>query len=135
MDIKKLVKHMRQEAEDYRNGRTLGRAFADAEDVLDEAAEAIEQLQIGNQALRNSANGFKAESLKFRTELEQAQVEKNHLQMERDAAVEDLTKLCVDFDFPGCVVCKHWQGNTCEPVENGKARPCRWEWQGLKRGK
>ena len=45
MEIKKLIEHMRQEAKDYRAGRTLGRAFADAEDVLDEAASALEQLQ------------------------------------------------------------------------------------------
>ena len=41
MEIEKLIKHMREEAQDYRSGRTLGRAFADAEDVLDEAATAL----------------------------------------------------------------------------------------------
>ena len=45
MEIEKLRKHMREEAQDYRSGRTLGRAFSDAEDVLDEAATALEQLQ------------------------------------------------------------------------------------------
>ena len=40
MEIEKLIKHMREEAQDYRSGRTLGRAFVDAEDVLDEAATA-----------------------------------------------------------------------------------------------
>lgn len=45
MEIEKLIKHMREEAQDYRSGRTLGRAFADAEDVLDEAATALEHLQ------------------------------------------------------------------------------------------
>lgn len=45
MKIEKLIKHMREEAQDYRSGRTLGRAFADAEDVLDEAATALEHLQ------------------------------------------------------------------------------------------
>ena len=45
MEIEKLIKHMREEAQDYRSGRTLGRAFADAEDVLDEAATALEQLR------------------------------------------------------------------------------------------
>ena len=29
MEIEKLIKHMREEAQDYRSGRTLGRAFAD----------------------------------------------------------------------------------------------------------
>lgn len=52
MEIEKLIKHMREEAQDYRSGRTLGRAFADAEDVLDEAATALEQLQAENDRLR-----------------------------------------------------------------------------------
>ena len=52
MEIEKLIKHMREEAQDYRSGRTLGRAFADAEDVLDEAATALEQLQAESDRLR-----------------------------------------------------------------------------------
>lgn len=52
MEIEKLIKHMREEAQDYRSGRTLGRAFADAEDVLDEAATALEQLQAENDRLK-----------------------------------------------------------------------------------
>ena len=44
MDYDKLIAHMRQEAQDYRRGRTLGRAFVDAEDVLENAAAAIENL-------------------------------------------------------------------------------------------
>lgn len=52
MEIEKLIKHMREEAQDYRSGRTLGRAFADAEDVLDEAATALGQLQAENDRLK-----------------------------------------------------------------------------------
>lgn len=52
METEKLIKHMREEAQDYRSGRTLGRAFADAEDVLDEAATALEQLQAENDRLK-----------------------------------------------------------------------------------
>ena len=52
MEIEKLIKHMREEAQDYRSGRTLGRAFADAEDVLDEAATALEQLQAESDRLK-----------------------------------------------------------------------------------
>ena len=52
MEIEKLIKHMRKEAQDYRAGRTLGRAFADAEDVLDEASTALEQLQAENDRLK-----------------------------------------------------------------------------------
>lgn len=65
MEIEKLIKHMREEAQDYRSGRTLGRAFADAEDVLDEAATALEQLQAENDRLKR----------------------------ERDAAVKDISDL------------------------------------------
>lgn len=65
MEIEKLIKHMREEAQDYRSGRTLGRAFADAEDVLDEAATALERLQAENDRLRR----------------------------ERDAAVKDISDL------------------------------------------
>ena len=70
MEIEKLIKHMREEAQDYRSGRTLGRAFADAEDVLDEAATALEQLQAENDRLRR----------------------------ERDAAVEDLNAMIGDIE-------------------------------------
>ena len=52
MESEKLIIHMREEAQDYRSGRTLGRAFADAEDVLDEAATALEQLQDENDRLK-----------------------------------------------------------------------------------
>lgn len=65
MEIEKLIKHMREEAQDYRRGRTLGRAFADAEDVLDEAATALEQIQAENDRLKR----------------------------ERDAAVKDISDL------------------------------------------
>lgn len=77
MEIEKLIKHMREEAQDYRSGRTLGRAFADAEDVLDEAATALEQLQ--------------AENEKMRAELEQVTAE-------RDAAVEDVAAIIGDVE-------------------------------------
>ena len=40
MDYDKLIRRLREDADAYRNGRTLGRAFADQEDVLDNAATA-----------------------------------------------------------------------------------------------
>ena len=61
MEIEKLIKHMREEAQDYRSGRTLGRAFADAEDVLDEAAIALEQLQAENANLHDELEKVDAE--------------------------------------------------------------------------
>ena len=69
MDVEKLIRRLRNDADAYRNGETLGRAFADQEDVLDNAATALSTLQ--------------AENEKLRAELEQVKAE-------RDAAVEDL---------------------------------------------
>ena len=45
MDYNKLIRRLRNDADAYRDGKTLGRAFADQEDVLDNAATAIETLR------------------------------------------------------------------------------------------
>lgn len=45
MDYDKLIRRLRNDADAYREGKTLGRAFADQEDVLDNAALAIETLR------------------------------------------------------------------------------------------
>ena len=52
MDIEKLIRRLRNDADAYRNGETLGRAFADQEDVLDKAATALSTLQAENEKLR-----------------------------------------------------------------------------------
>ena len=52
MDIEKLIRRLRNDADAYRNGKTLGRAFADQEDVLDNAATALSTLQAENKKLR-----------------------------------------------------------------------------------
>ena len=52
MDIEKLIRRLRNDADAYRNGETLGRAFADQEDVLDNAATALSTLQAENEKLR-----------------------------------------------------------------------------------
>ena len=66
MEIKKLVERMRRDADAYRSGATLGRAYVGSEDVLDAAANAIETLL---------------------SELETARAE-------RDAAIDDLSGQC-----------------------------------------
>ena len=53
MDIEKLIRRLRNDADAYRNGKTLGRAFADQEDVLDNAATALSTLQAENEELRD----------------------------------------------------------------------------------
>lgn len=97
--------------------------------ITAEAADALSTLQIGNQALRNAANGFKAENEKLRAELE-------HAKEERNAAVNQLHGLCS--------ACKNYS-----PYHNkGKCRYClyesarnkyaevndNWEWRGPERG-
>lgn len=52
MDVEKLIRRLRNDADAYRNGETLGRAFADQEDVLDNAATALSTLQDENEKLR-----------------------------------------------------------------------------------
>lgn len=52
MDIDKLIRRLRNDADAYRNGETLGRAFADQEDVLDNAATALSTLQAETAQLR-----------------------------------------------------------------------------------
>ena len=52
MDYEKLIRRLRNDADAYRNGKTLGRAFADQEDVLDNAATALSTLQAENEKLR-----------------------------------------------------------------------------------
>ena len=77
MDVEKLIRRLRNDADAYRNGETLGRAFADQEDVLDNAATALSALQ--------------AENEKLRAELEQ-------VKRERDAAVEDVAAIIGDVE-------------------------------------
>lgn len=61
MDIEKLIRRLRNDADAYRNGKTLGRAFADQEDVLDNAATAISTLQAENEKLRAELEQVKRE--------------------------------------------------------------------------
>ncbi len=52
MDIEKLIERLRHDANAYRNGDTLGRAYADQEDVLDRAVDTLSALQAENEKLR-----------------------------------------------------------------------------------
>ena len=107
MDIEKLIRRLRNDSDAYRNGKTLGRAFADQEDVLDNAATAISTLQAENKRLNKIVcsipttpdsgrtvsqydkemsmcaylDDLEAENEKLRAELEQ-------VKRERDAAVD-----------------------------------------------
>ena len=89
MDIEKLIRRLRNDADAYRNGETLGRAFADQEDVLDNAATTIETLH--------------ADLARVTTE--------------RDAAVEELENYMVQDVVEGnepCGICAKASNIPCE---------------------
>lgn len=110
MDSEKLIRRLRNDADAYRNGETLGRAFADQEDVLDNAATALSTLQAENEKLRD--------------ELEQ-------VKQELDAAVSWAQKYTESIDRP-CVACKHNTGDYVCTAICGNCGPmgtesCKWE--------
>ena len=53
MDHEKLIERLRHDANSYRNGDTLGRAYADQEDVLDKAVDAMTALLAENKRLKS----------------------------------------------------------------------------------
>lgn len=122
MDIEKLIERLYKHHTDWGEGRTQD-FFEVCLDCKD-AATALSTLQIENQALRNSANGFKAENERLRAELEQ-------VISERDAAVSWAQKYTESIDMP-CVACKHNTGDyvctaicgNCGPMG---AESCKWE--------
>lgn len=91
MDYEKLIRRLRNDADAYRNGKTLGRAFADQEDVLDNAADALSTLQDENAKLRAE--------LKSKVDLvfQQAkELDRRHLLLqEQEAELEQVKR---DFD-------------------------------------
>lgn len=64
MDIEKLIERLRTES------LYADKASLEIMDLCMDTATALSTLQIENQALRNAANGFKAENEKLRAELE-----------------------------------------------------------------
>lgn len=123
MDYEKLIRRLRNDADAYRNGKTLGRAFADQEDVLDNAATALSTLQAENEKRQDELEQARAEItrlkhyedkchdcpivcakteiIKAHEELEAVQAELERVKQERDAAVEDLHKLCPAWKWDG----------------------------------
>lgn len=112
MDIEKLIEQYRQAADKWEKRNPVTDTFdLRVQDALRDAATALSTLQIENQALRNSANGFKAENEKLRAEnimhhnaadnyyaelteymqeRNEALAELEQVKAERDAAVEDV---------------------------------------------
>lgn len=105
MDYKKLVKALLCDGfgvgEDANGCANKKCKYRDADGACDltrmcgDAAIAINELLVENQALRNAANGFKKQ-----LEAAEARVEKTD--RERNAAVKTI------FKWTGCPECKHW---------------------------
>ena len=141
MEIEKLIKHMREEAQDYRDGRTLGRAFADAEDVLDEAATALERLQAENDRLQaelekeEAARKKQADILyelrgqKYEqtTAIDQLRAENDRFRRERDAAVGDL-EIIMAYGGGNLDTCQFCKNSQC--YARGGTNLCLPEWRG-----
>lgn len=105
MDIEKLIRRLRNDADAYRNGETLGRAFADQEDVLDNAATALSTLQAENEKLRAEVESLKkgycagcsipavkAEQIRDLTDAPKLRAELEQVKMECDAAKSTLAE-------------------------------------------
>ena len=105
MDIEKLIRRLRNDADAYRNGKTLGRAFADQEDVLDNAATALSTLQAENKELR---------------------AEQKRVKRERDTAVSDLTFVVNQYrlETTGIDLCGLCEYDLPPVGENGQTAEC-----------
>lgn len=149
MDIEKLIRRLRNDADAYRNGETLGRAFADQEDVLDNAATALSTLQSENEKLRETVDKYATaarvialhlkpfcdESLPYDEMIadaaRKASDELEQVRRDRDAAVSWAQKYTESIDRP-CVACKHNTGDYVCTAICGNCGPmgtesCKWE--------
>ena len=86
MDVEKLIRRLRNDADAYRNGETLGRAFADQEDVLDNAATALSMLQAENEKLRAGLEQAKRC-------IEIVENQRDQMKREKDAAIDCIYKI------------------------------------------
>lgn len=100
MDIEKLIRRLRNDADAYRNGETLGRAFADQEDVLDNAATALSTLQSEKEKLRaesimhhNAADNYFSELTEYRQERNEALAELEQVVQKYETAVKLQVKM------------------------------------------
>lgn len=140
MDYEKLIRRLRNDADAYRNGKTLGRAFADQEDVLDNAATALSTLQAENEKLRAELEQAGAEITRLKhyedkchdcpivcakTEIIKAHEELEQIQSENDRLREELEKVKAERDEAREAICTHCQDVPC------RGDYCYW-WRGQK---
>lgn len=126
MEIEKLIRRLRNDADAYRNGKTLGRAFADQEDVLDNAATAISTLQAENKELRAEAEGMRSNWYKSVEGVKKLRAELEQVKRERDAAVSDLTFVVNQYrlETTGIDLCGLCEYDLPPVGENGQTAEC-----------
>ena len=81
MDIEKMIEQFRTAADKWETGhQIILTGELRVQDALRAAATALSALQIEKQALRNAANGFKAENTQLRRRLSEAVSECSRIQ-------------------------------------------------------
>ena len=95
MDYDKLIRRLRNDADAFRNGETLGRVFADQEDVLDNAATAIKTLRAENEELRGKVEDARLEG--YAKGLGEMSADLARVTAERDAAIKKFEAEKEDF--------------------------------------
>ena len=129
MDIEKLIRRLRNDADAYRNGKTLGRAFADQEDVLDNAATALSTLQAENEKLRAELERVRYEKDKA---IETLSDNLRAAYQSRDAAIKDLNTLRKQSGWR-CFACyfnDHYERSICTGCDYNDGN--NWQWRGQK---
>lgn len=134
MDIEKLIRRLRNDADAYRNGKTLGRAFVDQEDVLDNAAAALSMLQTENEKLLDKIEdarlkGYAKGLGEMSEENEKLRAKLKQVKAERDAAISDLETIMAygGGNLDTCQYCKNGQ---C--YARGGTKLCLPQWRGQK---
>ena len=137
MDIEKLIRRLRNDADAYRNGETLGRAFADQEDVLDNAATALSTLKAENEKLRNEVERQRRSADDRKHLYENAEraymkvvAELEQVKRERDAAVKVIERV------RSCKDCGHYTGEwtpPCKECQNSEEHHPYFKWRGQKK--
>ena len=140
MDYDKLIRRLRNDADAFRNGETLGRVFADQEDVLDNAATAIKTLRAENEKLRGKVEDARLEW--YAKGLGEMSADLARVTAERDAIEQNFRAFTKQWweeanGFP-CRFCKFENSGGCEQKAKhpDDEKPCagRWfEWRGIKK--
>ena len=151
MDIEKLIERLRIESL-YAEKATL-----EIMDLCMEAAAAIEVSQIENQALRNAANGLRAENEVLRKnlksmrekydELEQERAHRIHAEQHADAFLRDCERLNAELEqvkwerdaaVSDLETIMAYNSDTCQFCKNGQCyvrggtKSCLPKWRGQK---